>query len=114
MDARSYWRRQRHRQNQQQVEPCGCQEDVVDSQRQRLLLDQSFEHPADLIDRGLVLAGGGSLLRGFDKLISEETGLPVHIADDPLTAVALGTGRYLSDFHLLKRLTVNSNATREY
>jgi rod shape-determining protein MreB and related proteins len=47
-------------------------------------------------------------------LISEETGLPVHIADDPLTAVALGTGRYLSDFHLLKRLSVNSNATREY
>jgi len=72
------------------------------------------ELSADLIDRGLILAGGGSLLRGFDKLISEETGLPVHIADDPLTAVALGTGRYLSDFHLLKRLSVNSNATREY
>ena len=72
------------------------------------------ELSADLIDRGLILAGGGSLLRGFDKLVSEETGLPVHIADDPLTAVALGTGRYLSDFHLLKRWSVNSNTAREY
>ena len=74
------------------------------------------ELSADLIDRGLILAGGGALLRGLDKLISEETGLPVHIADDPLTAIALGTGRYLSDFHLLKRLAVNTNnhSSREY
>ncbi len=72
------------------------------------------ELSADLIDRGLVLAGGGALLRGLDKLISEETGLPVHIADDPLTAVAMGTGRYLSDFHLLKRLAVNSANSRSY
>lgn len=72
------------------------------------------ELSADLIDRGLVLAGGGALLRGLDKLISEETGLPVHVADDPLTAIALGTGRYLSDFHLLKRLSVNSNGAKEF
>ena len=72
------------------------------------------ELSADLIDRGLILAGGGALLRGLDKLISEETGLPVHIADDPLTAIALGTGRYLNEFHLLKRLAVNSAATKEY
>lgn len=72
------------------------------------------ELSADLIDRGLVLAGGGALLRGLDKLISEETGLPVHIAEDPLTAVAMGTGRYLSDFHLLKRLAVNSANSRSY
>ena len=72
------------------------------------------ELSADLIDRGLILAGGGSILRGLDKLISEETGLPVHVADDPLTAIALGTGRYLSDFQLLKRLAVNSNNNREY
>lgn len=72
------------------------------------------ELSADLIDRGLVLAGGGALLRGLDKLISEETGLPVHVADDPLTAVAMGTGRYLSDFHLLKRLAVNNANAKSY
>jgi len=48
---------------------------------------------ADLVDRGLVMAGGGALLRGIDRLVAEETGLPVHIADDPLSAVAEGTGR---------------------
>ncbi|MDP3920429.1 MAG: rod shape-determining protein [Candidatus Omnitrophota bacterium] len=72
------------------------------------------ELSADLIDRGLIVAGGGALLRGFDKLISEETGLPVHIADDPLTAIALGTGRYLNEFHLLKRLQVNVSNGRHY
>jgi len=72
------------------------------------------ELSADLIDRGLILAGGGVLLRGLDKLISEETGLPVHIADDPLTAIALGTGRYLNEFHLLKRLAVNHTNGKHY
>ena len=53
------------------------------------------ELSADIVERGIVLAGGGALLRGLDKLLSKETGLHVQIADDPLTAVALGTGRYL-------------------
>lgn len=61
------------------------------------------ELAADLIDRGIVMAGGGSLLRGIDKLIAEETGLPVHIADDPLTAVVLGTGHTLNMKHRLRR-----------
>ncbi|MDO9572390.1 MAG: rod shape-determining protein [Candidatus Omnitrophota bacterium] len=65
------------------------------------------ELAADLIDHGIVMAGGGSLLRGLDKLISEETGLPVHIADDPVTAVANGTGRVLSEIQYLKKVTVS-------
>ena len=64
------------------------------------------ELAADLIDHGIVMAGGGSLLRGLDKLISEETGLPVHVADDPLTAVANGTGKVLNEIHYLMKLTV--------
>jgi rod shape-determining protein MreB len=72
----------------------------------RIALDKTPpELSADLVDRGLILAGGGSLLRGLDKLLSEETGLPVHIADDPLTAIAIGTGRALAEVNSLKRLT---------
>lgn len=67
------------------------------------------ELSADLIDRGIVMAGGGSLLRGLDKRIAEETGLPVHIADDPATAVVLGTGQMLSmPSRLRRRLVVPS------
>jgi len=53
------------------------------------------ELSADLVERGMTLCGGGVLLRGFDKLIHDECGLPVHFADDPLTAVARGTGIFL-------------------
>ena len=59
---------------------------------------------ADLVDRGLVLAGGGALLRGFDKLLSEETGLPVHVAEDPLSAVAEGTGKCLNELKFLRQV----------
>ena len=60
------------------------------------------ELSADLVDRGLVLAGGGALLRGLDKLLQEETGLSVHVAEDPLSAVAEGTGRALQELRFLK------------
>ena len=59
------------------------------------------ELSADLVDRGFVLAGGGALLRGIDRLLSEKTGLPVIIADDPLSAVAHGTGAVLEDLNWL-------------
>ncbi len=63
------------------------------------------ELAADLVDRGVVLAGGGALLRGIDTLLAEETGLPVHIADDPLSAVAEGTGRVLNELHFLEKIS---------
>ncbi|MCH2155515.1 MAG: rod shape-determining protein [Opitutales bacterium] len=59
------------------------------------------ELSADLVDRGLVLAGGGALIRGLDKLISDATGLPVIVADDPLSAVANGTGMVLQELQFL-------------
>jgi rod shape-determining protein MreB len=62
------------------------------------------ELSADLVDRGLVLAGGGALLRGLDKLLSEETGLPVHVAEDPLSAVAEGTGKCLNELKFLRQV----------
>lgn len=65
------------------------------------------ELSADIVDRGIVLTGGGSLLRNLDKRLREETGLPVSLADDPLTSVALGTGKMLTDFHLLKKISLD-------
>ncbi|MEM9157442.1 MAG: rod shape-determining protein [Verrucomicrobiota bacterium] len=59
------------------------------------------ELSADLVDRGFVLAGGGALLRGIDRLLCERTGLPVMIADDPLSAVANGTGAVLAELNAL-------------
>jgi rod shape-determining protein MreB len=64
------------------------------------------ELSADIIDRGIVLAGGGALLKNLDKRIREETGLPVCIAADPLCSVVLGTGKILSNFKLLRKISV--------
>jgi rod shape-determining protein MreB len=64
------------------------------------------ELSADISDRGIVLTGGGALLKNLDRRIREETGLPVSIAEDPLASVALGTGRMLSDFKLLRKVSI--------
>jgi len=82
--------------------------EIVESVRQTLEKTPP-ELSADLIDRGIVLAGGGSLLRGLDKLIAEETGLPVHVAENPVTAVALGVGRGLENIRYLRTKIAISN-----
>ncbi len=63
------------------------------------------ELSSDLVDRGIVLAGGTSQLRGMDKLIAEQTGLPVHVAEDPLSAVAEGTGVVLHELNFLRKVS---------
>lgn len=65
------------------------------------------ELSADLVDRGMILAGGGALLTGIDSLIAEQTGLPVHLADDPLSAVAEGTGVVLNELNFLRRTSID-------
>lgn len=64
------------------------------------------ELSADIIDRGIVLTGGGALLKNMDKRIREETQLPVFITEDPLTSVVLGAGKMLEDLELLKKLSL--------
>jgi rod shape-determining protein MreB len=65
------------------------------------------ELASDIVDNGIVLAGGGALLKGLDVLIREETRLPVIVPDNPLTAVVMGVGKMLEDFALLKRVAVS-------
>jgi rod shape-determining protein MreB len=64
------------------------------------------ELSADISDRGIVLTGGGAMLKNLDRRIREETGLPVSIAEDPLASVVLGTGKMLTDFKLLRRVAI--------
>jgi rod shape-determining protein MreB len=65
------------------------------------------ELASDIVDRGIVLAGGGALLRNLDVLLREETGLPVMMADDPLTAVVMGAGKALDEISLLREVAVH-------
>jgi rod shape-determining protein MreB len=64
------------------------------------------ELSADICDRGLTLTGGGALLKNFDKRLRDATGLPVLVADNPLTSVVLGAGKMLSDDSLLRRIAL--------
>jgi rod shape-determining protein MreB len=73
----------------------------------RIALEQTPpELSADIVDRGIVLTGGGALLKNLDKRLSHETGLPIIVSDDPLKAVALGSGKVLDDLELLKKVAV--------
>ncbi len=65
------------------------------------------ELAADIYDRGLTLSGGGSMLRNLDRRVRQETGLPVQLAEDPLTSVVMGAGRMLNDTKLLRRMSAN-------
>ena len=65
------------------------------------------ELSADIFDRGIILTGGGSLLKNMDKRLRDETGLPVQVAEDPLSSVVLGAGMMLSDFNLLRRISLD-------
>ncbi|QYJ05764.1 rod shape-determining protein [Nocardioides panacisoli] len=73
----------------------------------RVTLDRTPpELAGDIMDRGVVLTGGGALLRGLDDRIRHETGMPVHVADEPLTSVALGAGRCVEEFEALQQVLV--------
>lgn len=65
------------------------------------------ELSADIMDRGIILAGGGSLLQGLDNILKRETGMPVYLAEEPLNCVALGTGKVLEEINTLKKVLIN-------
>jgi len=74
----------------------------------RVALEQTPpELSADIVDKGIVLTGGGSQLKNLDKRLREETGLPVSMADDPQASVVLGTGKMLDDFNLLRKIAID-------
>ncbi|GDX40882.1 rod shape-determining protein [Armatimonadota bacterium] len=68
----------------------------------RVLEQTPPELSSDIIERGIVLTGGGALLRGLDRLLSAATGIPVYVAEDPLSCVAIGTGRALEEYHAIR------------
>ena len=70
---------------------------IVDAVRRALEITPP-ELASDIVDRGIVMTGGGALIRGLDALLQQETGLPIHVDEDPLTCVVRGTGRILDDF----------------
>ena len=79
---------------------------IVDAIR-NILNEAKPELASDLVDRGIVLSGGSALLRGLDRLVAAQTGLPVIVADDPLSGVANGTGRVLDELDFYKEHIVH-------
>lgn len=73
----------------------------------RVALEQTPpELAADIVDRGIVLTGGGALLKGLDQLLREETSLPIFVVDDPLSTVVMGTGLALDNLHTLREVCI--------
>ena len=84
---------------------------IVDAVRSTL--DQTPpELAGDIMDRGIVLTGGGALLRGLDERIRHETGMPVHVAEDPLSSVAMGAGKCVEEFEALQQVLVSDRRRR--
>lgn len=67
------------------------------------------ELAADIMDKGIVLTGGGALLKGLDERLKHETGMPIHITDNPLNSVAIGSGKCLEEFEALKKVLISSS-----
>ncbi len=78
----------------------------------RVLEQTPPELAADIIERGIVLTGGGALLRGLDKLLTAATGIPVYVAEDPLSCVAIGTGRALEELSAIRDSAIITRADR--
>jgi len=78
---------------------------IVDAVKQTLERTPP-ELAADIVDRGIVLTGGGALLRGMDRLLAEETGMPVTLTDDPLVDVVMGTGKALEEIDTLRKILI--------
>jgi rod shape-determining protein MreB len=75
------------------------------------IIKMALEHTppelaADIVDRGIVLAGGGALLKNLDKLLKEETGLPITVTEDPLSTVVIGSGKILDNIEILKQVII--------
>ena len=82
----------------------------VDSivQAVRIALEQTPpELAADIVDRGIVLTGGGALLKGLDQLLRDQTNLPITVVDDPLSTVVMGTGKALDNINILKNVCID-------
>ena len=70
------------------------------------------ELASDIVEKGIVLAGGGALIKNLDKLVSQRTGMPVYVAENPLECVVKGTGKTLEDLEKLKTILINARKRR--
>ena len=101
-----------HREHLQRGDPAGARgATALRDRRGAATLDQTPpELAGDIMDRGIVLTGGGALLRGLDERLRHETGMPVHVADEPLHSVAGGAGRCVEEFEALQQVRVRREA----